>query len=91
MDWLLINELLQVTDGVFRASAFRPSAGPGAPGDLEAQDAGGSTPEPTTPGPQDTQARAPSTRPAGRETVPWPNTPVEDDEMTPQETPPVHP
>lgn len=91
MDWLLINELLQVTDGVFRASAFRPSAGPEAPGDLEAQDAGGSTPEPTTPGPQDTQARAPSTRPAGRETVPWPNTPVEDDEMTPQETPPVHP
>ena len=86
MDWLLMNELLRVTDGVFRASAFRPLAGPEAPRDLEVRDAGNSLPAPTPMDAQKPEAYGHGPRQVDREEAPHSNTPVEDDEMIPEDT-----
>ncbi|UVC67262.1 tegument protein UL37 [Human alphaherpesvirus 1] len=86
MDWLLMNELLRVTDGVFRASAFRPLAGPESPRDLEVRDAGNSLPAPTPMDAQKPEAYGHGPHQADREGAPHSNTPVEDDEMIPEDT-----
>nr|ADM23428.1 tegument protein UL37 [Human alphaherpesvirus 1] len=86
MDWLLMNELLRVTDGVFRASAFRPLAGPESPRDLEVRDAGNSLPAPMPMDAQKPEAYGHGPRQADREGAPHSNTPVEDDEMSPEDT-----
>ncbi|ARS02932.1 tegument protein UL37 [Macacine alphaherpesvirus 1] len=71
MDWLLMNEMLQVTDGVFRASAFRPFPGPDPPRDLEVREEGSLLPLPDSP-PLSTADPPPSPQPgpAGPRNVP---------------------
>nr|AHM96086.1 tegument protein UL37 [Papiine alphaherpesvirus 2] len=72
MDWLLMNEMLQVTDGVFRASAFRPFPGPDPPRDLEVREEGSLLPLPDSPPRPAAEPRADSARPR--------NDPEEDEE-----------
>ncbi|AAU88103.1 tegument protein UL37 [Cercopithecine alphaherpesvirus 2] len=73
MDWLLMNEMLQVTDGVFRASALRPFPGPDPPRDLEVREEGSLLPLPgSPPRPAADSSREESARPR--------NDPEEDEE-----------
>ncbi|ARS01749.1 tegument protein UL37 [Macacine alphaherpesvirus 1] len=77
MDWLLMNEMLQVTDGVFRSSAFRPFPGPDPPRDLEVREEGSALPLPDSPPPRGAD---PTPAPQADQPTGPRNVPEEDDD-----------